>query len=42
MSYIITLIAGILIGLLLFANNPAKLLAITAKAKELAAKLRAK
>jgi hypothetical protein len=42
MCYLFTFLAGFLTGLLVFANNPAKLQAITAKAKELVAKLRAK
>ena len=42
MCYILTFLAGFLTGLLVFANNGSKLQAITAKAKELLAKLRAK
>lgn len=42
MCYLLTFLAGFLTGLLVFANNPAKLQAFTAKAKELVAKLRRK
>jgi hypothetical protein len=42
MCYILTFLAGFLTGLLVFANNPAKLQAITAKAKALVSKLRGK
>jgi hypothetical protein len=42
MCHILTFLAGFLTGLLVFANNPAKLQAITAKAKELFNKVRAK
>jgi len=42
MCYLITFLAGFLTGLLVFANNPARLQALTAKAKELVSKLRGK
>lgn len=42
MCYAFTFLAGFLTGLLVFANNPAKLQALTTKAKELVAKLRGK
>jgi hypothetical protein len=42
MCYFLTFLSGFLTGLLVFANNPAKLQAITVKAKELVNKLRAK